>query len=205
MEDAMPWLEELKKVVESATGIGRPTPREVRTLVRSRKPHAFRFRDDGVTPKNPRLPLVYYRTPVRLDADFDPAAIFEVLFALQGWKSSWRDGPYPYVHFHARTHEVLGIARGQAHVRFGGAGGRRFTLKAGDVVVLPAGTGHGSLGSSKDLRVVGAYPATGTYDEPKPGEVDHAKAVAAVSRVPLPAQDPVYGRDGPLKSLWRPR
>jgi uncharacterized protein YjlB len=101
----------------------------------------------------------------------------------------------------ART-KCWGIARGQAHVRFGGASGRRFTLKAGDVVVLPAGTGHRSLGGSRDLLVIGAYSATGWYDEPKPQEVDHAQARAAIARVPLPAQDPVYGREGPLKALW---
>jgi uncharacterized protein YjlB len=42
---------------------------------------------------------------------------------------------------------VLGIARGKGRVRFGGNKGRIFTLKAGDVVVLPAaGTGHQSVG-----------------------------------------------------------
>ena len=59
------------------------------------------------------------------------------------------------------------------------------------------------LGSSRDLLVVGAYPATGSYDEPKPADVPHAKAVAAIARVRAPAQDPVYGKQGPLVQLWR--
>jgi hypothetical protein len=40
---------------------------------------------------------------------------------------------------------VLGIARGKGWVRFGGKTGRIFTLKAGDVAILPAGTGHPCL------------------------------------------------------------
>jgi uncharacterized protein YjlB len=72
---------------------------------------------------------------------------------------------YDYAHYHSRTHEVLGIARGHARVRVGGAKGRALKLKAGDVVILPAGTGHERLSGSKDLLVIGAYSAFDTYDE----------------------------------------
>ena len=40
-------LEDAKKLAEKATGIGRPTGRELATLVRQRKPTTFRFGDDG--------------------------------------------------------------------------------------------------------------------------------------------------------------
>ena len=72
-----------------------------------------------------------------------------------------------------------------------------------NVVVLTAGTGHKRVSASRDLLIVGAYPATGSYDEPKPADIDHAKALAAITRVPAPAQDPVYGKRGPLVELWR--
>ena len=75
-----------------------------------------------------------------------------------GWGDSWRNGIYDYAHYHSRIHEVLGVARGQARVRFGGAKGRALKLKAGDGVILPAGTGHELLSGSKDLLVIGAYP-----------------------------------------------
>jgi uncharacterized protein YjlB len=100
---------------------------------------------------------------------------------------------------------VLGIARGHAVVEFGGAGGRRLAVKTGDVVVLPAGTGHRRLGGSHDLVVVGAYPVGGAYDEPRPGETDCEEAEASIRQVKLPAQDPVYGGDGPLLELWNGR
>ena len=48
------------------------------------------------------------------------AAIFEVLFDRHGWRDGWRDGIYDFLHYHSRTHEVLGIAAGSATVRFGG-------------------------------------------------------------------------------------
>ncbi|HVZ28213.1 MAG TPA: hypothetical protein VG798_06110, partial [Rhizomicrobium sp.] len=141
-----------------------------------------------------------------IEKESDPAAMFEVLFAANGWGKSWRDGIYPFNHFHTATHEVLGIARGHARVRFGGGAGRVMELKAGDVVVQPAGNGHQRLSGSKDLLVVGAYPLTrggGKYDEPRPGEVDHEAAVKSIARTPAPSSDPVYGANGPLKSLWR--
>ena len=159
----MPVVEELKRIVEKLTGFGRPQRRELARLARPRAPQLFRFRDDGETP-NSRLPLVVYRGALQLDEAFDPAAVFEETFARHGWRESWRDGIYDYVHYHSRIHEALGIARGKGRVRFGGKKGRIFTLKAGDVAVLPAGTGHQCLSASEDFLVVGAYPPTGTYD-----------------------------------------
>lgn len=201
----MPILEDVKRTIERVTGYGRPARLAISSLLRARKPNHFRFRDDGKTPNNPRFPLILYRSPISLDPAYDPAAIFEELFAINGWKDSWRDSIYGFLHFHTRTHEVLGIARGHARVEFGGNRGRTIEVKAGDVIVLPAGTGHRRCSASRDLLVVGAYPATGEYDEPKPGEVDHGEAVASIAKVRPPLKDPVYGRQGPLPSLWKPR
>jgi len=203
----MSLIEEAKRIVERVTGLARPGPRDLPGLVRRRKPQTFRFADDGAgTPNHPHFALVHYRGAVRNDDRFDPAATFEVLFQRHGWRDSWRDGIYPFRHFHTGTHEVLGIARGHAVVEFGGAGGRRLALKAGDVVVLPAGTGHRRLGGSRDLLVVGAYPAGGRgYDEPRPGDPEAGDAAVSIDRVRPPAKDPVYGKDGPLVRLWKRR
>jgi uncharacterized protein YjlB len=102
-------------------------------------------------------------------------------------------------------HEALGIASGHARVQLGGHVGEVFELKAGDVVVLPAGTGHQRLSSSDDLLVIGAYPPEGTYNlcrGDNPAERD--KALTTIPKVPLPESDPVLGEDGPLLKLWSP-
>jgi uncharacterized protein YjlB len=196
-------LESVKERMENVTGWKRPSRDDLRHAVKSRKPNSFCFKDDGIVPNNPTLPFILYRSPVSLAEDFDPAAVFEELFAGNGWRDSWRNGIYDYAHYHSRTHELLGVARGHARVRFGGERGRKLHLKAGDVVVLPAGTGHQRLAASKDLLVVGAYPPFGSYDECRPCAADHDRALTAIPKVALPRKDPVYGHDGPLTRLWR--
>ena len=167
------------------------------------EPLALMFEDDGSIPNNPHLPFVHYRGAVNLKDALDPAAVFEQLFAANGWSGAWRNGIYDYVHYHPRTHEVLGLASGQARVRFGGAKGKTIELKAGDVVILPAGTGHQASSASKDLVVVGAYPEDGRYEEFEGSEQEHARAIAMIPEVPLAKADPVYGARGPLVGLWR--
>jgi uncharacterized protein YjlB len=76
-------------------------------------------------------------------------------------------------------------------------------LKAGDVAILPAGTGHQALAASKDLVVVGAYPPSGHYDEYRGSAEEHARARKSVPKVKAPKKDPVFGIDGPLNKLWR--
>jgi uncharacterized protein YjlB len=197
-----PLIEAAKKLAEQMTGWRQPAKSNLDELVRERKAHTVRFKDDDLTPNHPRWPLVLYRSPVVLADDFDPAAVFENLFEWNGWGDSWRAGIYDFLHYHSRIHEVLGIARGHVRVRFGGAKGRTIKLKAGDVAILPAGTGHQCLDAT-DLLVVGAYPAAGTYDECRPNLPDHDRAVKTIPKVPRPRKDPVYGSDGPLLKLWR--
>ncbi len=80
----------------------------------------------------------------------DPAVALEHLFSTNGWHPDWRDGIYDYHHYHSTAHEAMGIAKGQVMLRMGGEKGRDFDLQAGDVVVLPAGTGHKCLSASYD-------------------------------------------------------
>jgi uncharacterized protein YjlB len=197
----MPVLETLKKITEMATGLARPGKDQLGKLVRLRKAQTFRFKDDGIIPNHPRWPLIIYRSAVRLEVAFDPSAIFEDLFESNGWGDSWRNGIYDYVHYHSRIHEVLGIARGQGRVQFGGIKGRTFKMKAGDVAILPAGTGHQCLLATADFLVIGAYPPKGTYDECTTSE-ERKASLKSIPKVRRPRKDPVYGGDGPLLKRW---
>ena len=198
----MALLEDAKKLFARVTGLGRPRARALLAQIRQRKPQRFVFKPDALVPNN-RWPLVYYRGAVRVGGASDPAAAFEDLFARNGWSDSWRDGVYDYLHYHSRIHEVMGIARGHAVVQFGGESGRKLRVKAGDVVVLPAGTGHQCFSASDDFLVVGAYPATGTYDECTPSEEAFERARKTAPKVPPPRNDPIYGKEGPLLRLWK--
>jgi uncharacterized protein YjlB len=193
-------IESIKRIAEKATGWR--TPNDPQGLLRGRKPQTYQLKDDGVIPNHPKWPLVIYKSAVRLPQSLDPAAVFEELFEGHGWGGLWRDGIYDYVHYHSHIHEVLGIARGRGRVQFGGRKGRSLTLKAGDVAILPAGTGHQRLAASDDFLVVGAYPPSGAYDECTSLE-DREKALPAILRVARPRKDPVYGKDGPLVRVWR--
>jgi len=140
---------------------------------------------------------------VQIERADDPAAVFEALFAANKWGDSWRNGVYDYVHYHSSIHEVLGIARGQARLRLGGDGGKEVDTAAGDVLVLPAGTGHQCLMASEDFLVVGAYPPAGEYDVCTGKKGEHTKALKTIPKVPRPNSDPVYGKTGPLMKLWK--
>lgn len=198
----MTVAESIKKVVQQVTGAGRPDRADLRDLVRERKGSAYRFLDDGIIPNHPKWPLIVYKSVIKPAKTFDAAAVIEVLFAANGWAGSWRNGSYDYVHYHSRIHEVLGVARGKAKVQFGGLKGRTLVLAAGDIAILPAGTGHQCLEASENFLVVGAYPQEGTYDECTKSE-DHKAAVLSIPKVPRPIQDPVYGSKGTLRSRWR--
>lgn len=157
--------------------------------------------DEPSLPGERRLPLVIYRGALTLAGD-DPGEACEALFARNGWGGAWQNGVYPYHHFHATTHEVLGIVRGAAEVRFGGEGGALIELRASDVVVIPAGLSHKNEGASPDLLVVGAYPGEREPDIRKGMPAEHRQVGDSLRRVPAPEADPVFGRGGPLLRHW---
>ena len=165
------------------------------------QPLAIVFGDDGLVPNNP-MPFLVYKGALDFDGA-EPEAAIEKLFGAHGWGDMWRNGIFDYLHYHSTVHEALGIARGHARVRFGGDAGREIDVAAGDIAVLPAGTGHQCLLASNDFAVVGAYPPGPKMQITRPTPENHAKALISIPQVPLPTTDPVTGKGGPLTKLWK--
>jgi uncharacterized protein YjlB len=169
--------------------------------VKNPKPSTFIFADDGLVPNN-GLPLLIYKGAIDVDNP-SPEKTIEDLFGANGWDDMWRNGIYDYLHYHATVHEALGIARGDACVRFGGDRGKEFELDPGDVAILPAGTGHQCLKASGDFSVVGAYPPGAKMQVTRPTPENYRKALETIPEVKIPKTDPVSGADGSLVSLWK--
>lgn len=164
------------------------------------EPLAIVFEDDGLVPNN-ILPFLVYQGAVMLDPK-QPEQTVENLFETNNWGGTWRNGVYDYLHYHATVHEVLGVARGHARVRFGGDRGQELDIKAGDVAILPAGTGHQCITASDDFCVIGAYPPGLRMEITRPTPENHAKALKTIPNVARPPADPVTGKHGALMRLW---
>ena len=150
-------------------------------------------------PNHPHWPLLVYAGAMPSPT---PEA-FEALFTRNRWPAAWRNGVFPFHHYHSNAHEVLGVYQGEVTVLFGGEGGVMVTAKPGDVLILPAGTGHKRIAARGTLGVVGAYPEGADPDTCR-GGAQRPDVEAAIMRVRLPGCDPVCGRGGPLFEYWNP-
>ena len=159
-------------------------------------PETLPLAGDGAIPNNPRLPVLLWRGALAADAGPEAA---EALFAGNGWLPAWRNGIYPWHHFHPNAHEALAIVAGAVRVQLGGERGPVLALRAGDIVALPAGVGHRNLGGSDDLLVVGAYPPGVAPRESRAlgDPAAYAAAGQAVAATPDPPLEPVGGQDWP--------
>lgn len=145
---------------------------------------------------NAELPVLLYPQALA------PGGDYAALFRKSGWRGIWVNGVYTFDHFHADAHEALGCIAGWARLRLGGPEGIEVTVKAGDAVLLPAGTGHRNLAQSADFSVVGAYPP-GQSPDMQQGDMSGYEGLLARARaVPLPDTDPVAGAGGAVRQHW---
>ncbi|WP_238162378.1 hypothetical protein [Cohnella sp. AR92] len=157
------------------------------------------FKEDITAPNNPVLPVILYEGAFKRNT-----SRIEGVFNRHEWRNSWTGGVYDYHHFHTNVHEALGVVQGSAILRLGGESGHDVEIRAGDVLALPAGTGHKRISASADFRVVGAYPCGAKWNLWTSESGERKLAIAEIAQVPLPDTDPVHGADGPLIEYWRP-
>lgn len=157
------------------------------------------FEPNGWVPNNPRLPVLVYPDAIAIQGG-DTAVLIEALFSANGWPPQWRYGIYSYHHYHTEGHEVLGVASGQAQLMLGGPDEHVLEVKAGDVLLLPAGTGHCNLHSSEDFLVIGAYPPGQQADICR--EAPSPVQLTKIDNLPFPDRDPVQGSDGAVARYW---
>lgn len=164
------------------------------------QPELLILEPNGWMPNNPCSPVILYRRVAGGEREA-LAREFEKRFGTHGWPPQWRDTVYDYHHYHSAAHEALGIAAGNATLALGGPNCAKVHVAAGDVLVLPAGTGHCRSEASSDFLVVGAYPAGQEWDicreAPSPAQRE------SLLTLPAPREDPVEGPGGLLTRIWR--
>ncbi len=158
----------------------------------------IKINENNGIPNNPHLPALIY--PQVLKVAVSSGDII-ALYAGNHWGKAWVYGVFDFHHFHYAAHEVLTVIAGQALLQLGGQDGPRQKVREGDVIILPAGFGHKLLEASQGFTVVGAYPEGQE-------EIGFARAgdetkLSSRQAAWVPASDPIYGADGPLRTLWR--
>lgn len=154
---------------------------------------------NGWMPNNERLPVLLYRGA--FNARGEIADRMELTFGRNRWPAQWRNGVYRFHHYHSTAHEVLGFAAGTARLMLGGEGGHEVSVQAGDIAVLPTGTGHCLLEADPDFLVIGAYPQDQHWDICRAAP-DFA-ATDRMPTLPFPPVDPVMGAIGKSFAAWQ--
>lgn len=160
------------------------------------------FISDNKPFPNNRLPVILY-TEIFHEEKEDYGDDFLHLFRENGWGNSWRNGVYPFHHYHGEAHEVLGCAKGRVKIMLGGEGGEIYELHKGEAVLLPAGVAHCRVESTSDFSIIGAYPHNQSPDLNKGMEEEYKVNIEKIEKVQKPVKDPVTGLDIPAVEEWK--
>ncbi|KAL5356125.1 hypothetical protein BJX96DRAFT_162212 [Aspergillus floccosus] len=170
-------------------------------------PEAYYIGKGKFVPNNPLPALVYRNVLPQLLSSETAQAFCEA----NQWEKRGEWGPFWDAHFHPNTHECYAIIQGSSRLVLrrerhdANLGGVEVDVKAGDVVVVPAGVSHRSLTAEGGYRYIGVYPKACLKWRNNwcKGKENMALLEDEISKVIIPSHDPVYGEDGPLPVLWR--
>ena len=164
----------------------------------AREPEFLTLAPDPKMP-NSQLPVLVYRGTATGD---ELAGLFREVFSANGWGGLWTGAIFGYDHFHSNAHEVVGVVSGEAILGLGGASGKRVEVGEGDVVILPAGTGHRRVRGSSDFMVIGVFFIVQEVNEIYTDLQSCADYRARIEAIAIPT-DPAYGANGALAAAWR--
>ncbi|MGZ4053882.1 MAG: cupin domain-containing protein [Bacteroidia bacterium] len=161
----------------------------------------YYLHDDGIFPNN-HLPVLHYKGILNLPPFFE-AHYIRNLFRSHNWVNAWKNGIFAYHHYHSITHEALGVYKGKALLLLGGGKGIPVVVEKGDVLIIPSGVAHKNLNPENSVKCVGAYSPNKNYDMNYGGTGERSRTNININKVRLPSNDPVYGKSGSLKILWK--
>ena len=197
------------------------------------EPETYYLKRNQHAPNNAH-PVLVYRQCLPLPVSEENTTAF---LEAHAWERKGTWGHISVRHFHPNVHECYGVIAGESTMLVGcgiddaEGTGQEIELMVGDVIVLPAGTGHCNLQSTKNYLYVGVYPAVcgpfcclvffclnlivrntkktknvqgGPMYRAELGKegADVTALRQEVDSVPLPAEDPVTGKKGALLRLW---
>ncbi|CAK7264597.1 hypothetical protein SEPCBS119000_001079 [Sporothrix epigloea] len=169
-------------------------------------PETYYLKRNQHAPNN-AYPVLVYRQCLPLPVSEAKTTTF---LEAHSWERKGVWGHIGVRHFHPNVHECYGVIAGESTMLVGcgsddpDESGQQIELSVGDVIVLPAGTGHCNLQSTKDFLYVGVYPAGAPLYKAELGKegADVAALWQEVDSVVMPMEDPVTGKDGALFELW---
>lgn len=153
---------------------------------------------------NNSFPILYYEDVLsdEIGENYNADDVLQ-FFENNGYNNGWTDGIMERHHFHSTAHEAMACTKGEVRVQLGGPNGDLYTLRAGDVMLLPAGVSHKKLDATQGFEIVGAYPSNDPNYDFQYGDANDYEAIKNnVANVEKPLTDPVTGSPGDINEYW---